>query len=277
MDWRIAQAVRVMEQQMDEPVCFAALARRLGLSTTRLHHLFAQETGMPPGAYLRRIRLDAAAIRLCWTRDTAGQICVRLGYASQASFTQAFIRRFGCTPLQFRRRFRAGLTTEEGTAGYGPVGIREVDGFTLVTKRYTGDLYAVRGYWRDFEDSLRRCGVPRHGALFIGMMYDDPRHTPVDQLRYDCGMTIPGGTGLDEGRLARHGLHRFQTRPGRYACLRFKGPRTAVFAAYQSLCDHWARESRFTVTDDPALEVHGIPRHHMDPHDLSFTLMLALE
>ncbi|WP_159712616.1 AraC family transcriptional regulator [Geminicoccus flavidas] len=277
MDWRIEQAIRVMEQQMDENVCFATLARRLGLSTTRFHHLFAAETGMPPGAYLRRIRLDAAAIRLRWTRDTVGQISMRLGYASQASFTQAFVRRFGCTPLQFRRRFRASLTPEGKVAAFGPIGVREVDGFALLTKRYTGDLYAVRGYWRDFEDSLRRCGVRRHGALFIGLMYDDPRHTPVEQLRYDCGVTILGRFDLDEDRLARHGLHLFSTRPGRYACLRFTGPRTAVFGAYQSLCDHWARESRFTVTDDPALEVHAVPRHHMDPHDLSFTLMLALE
>lgn len=45
---------------MGESVCFDAIARALGLSATRFHHLFAAEMGIPPSVYLRRIRLIRA-------------------------------------------------------------------------------------------------------------------------------------------------------------------------------------------------------------------------
>lgn len=280
MDVRIAEAVRLIERDMSEVVCFDAVAGQVGLSPSRFHHLFRDTVGVPPGAYLRRIRLDAAALRLQWTSEPARLIAIGLGYDSHASFTQAFRRRFGTSPGRFREDYglqaggaQAGGPGAEG--GLGAVSVREVPGFRLLARRYVGDLWEVRRFWIDFCQRLPG-GMGRwRNALFLGLVHDDPRTTPPGEARYDCCVTLP--EAVPAAVFAGAGLQLVETRAGRYGSLRFAGSRERVPDAYRLLCDQWARNSRFTITDDPAIEIHSRPRHHMDPDRLSLTLLLGVE
>ena len=89
-DQRIRLAMRRLERRMSEDVDFGRLAAVAGLSRYHFHRRFVSELGVTPEGYLRRIRLDAAALRLRWTREDVWQIADGLGYRSQGSFTHAF-------------------------------------------------------------------------------------------------------------------------------------------------------------------------------------------
>lgn len=277
MDIRIARAVRLIERDMADPVRFDLIAAAVGLSSSRFHHLFRAETGAPPGAYLRRIRLDAAALRLQWTAEPAGRIAVGLGYDSQASFTHAFRRRFGVPPGDYRARYARSVAAPGAPRGCSRVTIREVPVFRLLARRYVGDLWEVRRFWTDFEARLPGGPARWRSGLFLGLLHDDPRTTPLGETRYDCCVTIPEAATLDPEEAARAGLQAIATRPGLYGGLSFAGPREEVLPAYRLLCDHWVRNSRFTITEDPAIEIHARPRHRMDPANLDLTILLALE
>src|SRR5690606_6367694 len=90
MDARILQALQHMESRMERDLSVEALAAEVGLSQFHFHRLFTKMVGETPADYLRRIRLDGAALRLRWTRERVGTIASALGYASQAAFTRAF-------------------------------------------------------------------------------------------------------------------------------------------------------------------------------------------
>ena len=81
MDERIVRAMRMIESGMAGGVDFSLVADTSDLSTSHFHQIFLEETGFTPGAYLRRIRLDAAALRLRWTTESVGKIALGLGYA----------------------------------------------------------------------------------------------------------------------------------------------------------------------------------------------------
>ncbi len=277
MDVRIARALRLIERDMAAPVSFDAVAAAVGLSSSRFHHLFRDTMGVPPGAYLRRIRLDAAALRLQWTGDTAGQVAVALGYDSQASFTQAFQRRFGTAPGRYRARYARRMADGAAARGHGRVAVREVPAFHLLARRYVGALRDLRSFWSDFEAHLPGGLRAWRNGLFVGLLHDDPRTTPAHEMRYDCCVTLREGGAPDPGEIAAAGLQAIATRPGLYGSLRFAGPREELAPAYSLLCDHWVRNSRFAITEDPAIEIHARPRHHMDPARLDLTLLLALE
>lgn len=276
MDERIVRAMRIIESRINEDVDFAHVARAIGLSPSRFHHLFTDEAGCAPGAYLRRIRLDAAALRLRWTSDTVGQISISLGYVSQSSFSHAFVRRFGRTPARFRREFDKGLQEPTTVQGLGLIGVREIGAFRLLAKRYVGDLNEIRSFWSDFEANLPgdRRGWDRE--VFVGLLYDDPRMTAASEVRYDCCVTV-ADTFTEDAALSARRLHLISTRPGRYGCLAFSGHRDHVVTAYQRLCDHWAKNSRYTISDEPAIELHDRPRHLMPPENVRLTLMLPLQ
>lgn len=82
------------------------LARKASLSPRQFARAFAAETGMPPGRYVDRARLEAARRRL---EDTAGGVeetARACGYGTPEAMRCAFVRALGVSPAEYRRRFR---------------------------------------------------------------------------------------------------------------------------------------------------------------------------
>lgn len=277
MDSRIVRAVRLIERDMADSICFDTVAARVGLSSSRFHHLFRETVGQPPETYLRRIRLDAAALRLQWTSEPVGLIAIGLGYQSQAAFTKAFQRRFGMPPQRYRTEYLRTVLSDSVPAGRSRISVREVPSFTMLAARYVGNPWEVREYWRDFEKRLPPGKQRWKNSIFVGLLHDDPRTTPVHETRYDCCVVLTDGASLDWQTAAANGLQLIRSRPGPYGCLRFRGHRDDLLPAYDLLCTHWVRNSSFAITEDPAIEVHARPRHRMDVDKLDLTLLLALE
>ncbi len=86
-----------------EDLTVAAIAEHLDVSESRLIELFRTETGTTPGAYLRRVRMTAAADLLSGTRRPIQQIASDVGIADANYFVKLFRREYGVTPSAYRR------------------------------------------------------------------------------------------------------------------------------------------------------------------------------
>lgn len=102
-DPRLAQAIRLMEQYIDQPLTVAAIARRAGVTPRTLENIFRQSIGETPGAYYLRLRLGAARRLVADTRIAMADIAGRTGFSSAATFSRAFSRAFGEPPARMRR------------------------------------------------------------------------------------------------------------------------------------------------------------------------------
>jgi transcriptional regulator GlxA family with amidase domain len=102
MDPRIQGILEAMGSYCGEPLTVHGMAARLGLSRSRLEHLFREQTGLPFRATLLDFRLAKAATLLAdWSRRIK-EIASLCGYSSTASFTKAFRRQFGKSPSDYR-------------------------------------------------------------------------------------------------------------------------------------------------------------------------------
>ncbi|WP_425373281.1 GlxA family transcriptional regulator [Mesorhizobium denitrificans] len=101
-DERVAQAIRLMESRIDEPLSTAALAARTGVTTRTLETIFRKAIGETPGAYYQRLRLNAARRLVLDTRLPMADIAARTGFGSTASFSRAFSAAFGEAPTRLR-------------------------------------------------------------------------------------------------------------------------------------------------------------------------------
>jgi AraC family transcriptional regulator, glycine betaine-responsive activator len=101
-DPALGQAIRLMEQGIEQPPSVADIARRLGLSRRRLEMLFADRLGTSPGRFLLDLRLDEARRMVTDTRNSMQEIALRTGFSSQMAFARAFRARFGATASQLR-------------------------------------------------------------------------------------------------------------------------------------------------------------------------------
>lgn len=82
-----------------------ALATRAGLSSRQFARSFAAQTGMPPGRYVDRVRLEAARRQLEDTGDGIEQIARSCGYGTPEAMRRAFVRTLGVSPAAYRHRF----------------------------------------------------------------------------------------------------------------------------------------------------------------------------
>lgn len=85
--------------------CVGELARRVGLSPSRLSRGFASLFGQTVHAYVIRRRLEAAAALLDEGMGV-GQAARRVGYAKLGNFAAAFRRAYGVTPSAYAARPR---------------------------------------------------------------------------------------------------------------------------------------------------------------------------
>jgi transcriptional regulator GlxA family with amidase domain len=100
----IGHALALMHQEPAHPWTLVELARRVGLSRTRLAERFRHFLGESPMAYLAQWRLKLGAEMLESTVDSVAEVAAAVGYGSEAAFNRAFKREFDCPPAQFRRR-----------------------------------------------------------------------------------------------------------------------------------------------------------------------------
>jgi transcriptional regulator GlxA family with amidase domain len=82
-----------------------ALAERANLSPRQFARVFTAETGMTPGRYVDRVRLEAARRLLEDTDAGVGRVARDCGYGTPETMRRAFIRALGVSPAEYRRRF----------------------------------------------------------------------------------------------------------------------------------------------------------------------------
>ena len=81
------------------------LARRAAMSPRHFTRVFTDEVGEAPGAYVERIRTEAARRQLCETDDPVTVIATRCGFGSAETLRRNFVRRLGVSPDQYRKTF----------------------------------------------------------------------------------------------------------------------------------------------------------------------------
>jgi len=106
---RVAEAIRLMESNLDEPLTITAISRLLGLSPRMLDYLFRRTLGSSPGRFYLRLRLQTARRLVLDTRLPMQAIAVRCGFNSLSAFSRMFKASFQLSPRRFRQAGLKGI------------------------------------------------------------------------------------------------------------------------------------------------------------------------
>lgn len=104
-DAQLAKAIARMHAEPHNSWTIASLAEVAGMSRSSFAERFKVMVGQTPLAYLTSYRLRLAARFLRLEQYSIGRISELTGYASDSTFSQAFKREYGVSPMQYRQAF----------------------------------------------------------------------------------------------------------------------------------------------------------------------------
>jgi len=103
---RVAAAIQVMEQHIDDTLSITQVAAQVDLSVRMLEYLFRQTLSLSPAAYYRRLRLQTARRMVVDTQLRLQEIAIRTGFNSLSSFSRLFRNYYQQSPGECRKQSR---------------------------------------------------------------------------------------------------------------------------------------------------------------------------
>ncbi|MGH8183032.1 MAG: AraC family transcriptional regulator [Rhodanobacteraceae bacterium] len=267
-----------IDNHLDQPLSTDSLAEVAHFSPYHFHRLFSAWTGEPLGEYLRRRRVEVAAMRLAsQPRLSVMNTALSVGFGSGEAFSRAFKVRFGCSPSNWRtdelrrRSEKSNPSQVNRKIGHVVPEQREKNAASnqqreaamrvqLVNRppvkiaylRHTGPYGApISKFWIDTvapwmaeNDLMDR---PRYG-----ISHDDPEITAPSNCRYDAGVAI------EEGHVYSGNAQYMEIPGGRYAALQFEDTLDKFANAWASLLRDWLPSSGLQLDARPCFEHYPV-------------------
>lgn len=104
--WARRRVLDVMHARLSEDVSLEELAAEARLSPYHFARMFKQSLGVPPRAYLTRMRVEKACELLEWTDLPVTEIALEVGYSSNQVLARVFLKHMRLNPSDYRRAVR---------------------------------------------------------------------------------------------------------------------------------------------------------------------------
>jgi AraC family transcriptional regulator len=256
---RMLLAQLYIQEHLDEELSLESLAKVVHLSPFHFHRIFKGFVGEGVWEYVRRLRLEGAAMALRLTDKPVTQIAFDSGYETLEAFSRAFRQLFGRAPSRYRSDGRdpepVTLEPEEPTVITNAVPtptvrIEQVPPRRVAFMRHIGPYTSVGPTFQKFMGYAMQRGLFRPGALILGLCHDDPDVTPADKIRYDCCLTV-GDDFQGEGDVGVQTIE-----GGEYAIATHRGPYEQLGDVYRWLFGTWLASSGREVRGLPMYEVY---------------------
>jgi AraC family transcriptional regulator len=276
---RMHRVVAYIDRHLDQPLDLATLAEVAHFSPFHFHRLFSAWMGETLGDYLRRRRVEVAAMRLAsQPRTTVFSMAVATGFGSAEAFTRAFRNRFGCSPTAWRaqqvaqRRTKRNPDQVDSKTSQVPATFsahheaslsrtQEADMNVKLVNRQPATVAYLRHlgpygepislFWQNtfypWALTNNMLSQPRYG-----ISHDDPSVTAPEKCRYDACAEVPSDF------LALGGANKTTIPGGRYAVLPFKGNPEQVVEGWTALLRDWLPASGLQLDARPCFEYYPI-------------------
>jgi AraC family transcriptional regulator, transcriptional activator of the genes for pyochelin and ferripyochelin receptors len=103
---RLEEARSIIQQEFADPPSLLALARRVGLNEFKLKRGFRHMYRTTVFGYVRELRMDNARTLLETGELNITEVACAVGYTCFGHFSEAFRKRFGMVPREFRKGLR---------------------------------------------------------------------------------------------------------------------------------------------------------------------------
>ena len=205
MDWvrTINNAIEYMENHLTDDITLADIARNVHLSAFHFQRAFSLLTDMSPAEYLRKRRLSQAGADLTGGEEKVIDVAMKYGYDSPESFTKAFTRFHGVSPMQVRKgspvqfmnRFTVRISIDGGCIMEYRIEKWEAMDLLVHAKEFHAETSEkeIPGFWDEYYANEEYRKIPG----YLGVCAQEK--TDSDEFRYGIGCRASDVEGVPEG------------------------------------------------------------------------------
>lgn len=193
---RINAITEYINSHLEEKIHLKDLAEISNFSPYHFHRITRAFFGEPIGAYISRMRVEAAAKLLCYSDLPVSEIAWRVGFEMQSSLAKAFHRVYGISPSDYRAdretTFRKIFTFDKGILLEKRIGY--VRDFNVIYLHCRGD-YDKFEYFRMFKKLkafAKQKNLDTSVCEYGNILFDIPGITEKRKLRSDIFMKVKG-------------------------------------------------------------------------------------
>lgn len=251
---RMLRVQLYIEANLDGDLSLERLSEVAHLSQYHFHRVFRATVGEGVAEYVRRVRLEAAAIALRATSTSVTNVAFDAGYGSHEAFTRAFRRQFGISPSDFRSGHLAKLETKEPTMT-SETKEREVrtekhPARQVAFLRHTGPYNECGPTFQKMMGWAFSKGLFNAETKILSICHDDPEVTPADKIRLDCCITV------DDSFVAQDDVEVQTLAEGEYVVLTHRGSYKGLADSYCWLYGEWLATSGREFANRPPFEIY---------------------
>lgn len=259
-------------EHLEDDLSLEELSGISHFSPFHFHRIFRAMVGESVSHYVRRLRLESAAVRLTQTKKPILELAMASGYSSHESFTRAFKDAFGISPSEFRKNERPPapgpslrLGAETGAAEEGldmRVQIVSLPPQKIAFIRHTGPYDQVGPAFDKLMMWAGPHGLIVPGLKVLGVCYDDPNITAAEKIRYDAAITVDDDVDA-EGEVGVRELA-----GGPYAVVCHQGPYNELGTTYDFMYGRWLSSMGYEPADAPPFEHYLNGPESTEPEEL---------
>lgn len=190
---RILKTLIYIDEHIDEEMNIQDLAKIACYSPFHFHRIFHSIVGETVHKYVKRLRLEKAASKLLYSKDTITEIALDTNYDTPSAFTKAFKQFMKISPKDYRsqqKTIEILKSTIKELSMIKPVSIEKnlPDLHLLFIRKYGKYDESPSKAWESMRKFIQENHLDASKLRFFGISHDNPEVTSEENLRYDAAI-----------------------------------------------------------------------------------------
>lgn len=255
MEWvkTINNAIEYMENHLTDDITLGNIAESVHISVFHFQRAFSMMAGISPAEYLRKRRLSQAGAELANGNGRIIDIALKYEYDSPESFTKAFSRFHGFSPMQVRKgsllkymnRYTIRITIDGGSIMEYKIEKWEAMDLLVHTKTFHAETSEkeIPAFWDEYYSNEKYRNIPG----YLGICAQ--KKTESTKFQYGIGCNASDVKGIPEGFEIIH-IPKYS-----WAVFRCVGPSPeAIQSMWDKIYNEWLPISEYELIPEYCIE-----------------------
>lgn len=244
---KVLKVLIYIEDHIEEEMMIEDLAKIACQSPFHFHRIFHMVIEETVYKYVRRLRLEKAAMKLRYTDQPITEIAMDSQYDTPSAFTRAFKQCIGKSPRDYRTLYKeVNAMTRKITElpKISPDKIEAIEDLDLLfIRRFGKYTESASQAWVSLHAFIIENHLDRAKLRYFGISHDDPGVTSEDRLRYDACILAPKSIQA-KGEVGKQIL-----KGGKYAIFTHNGSYAGINETFDRIFLKWFPDSKETFDE----------------------------